>query len=158
MRWTASPPRRRAWWAARVGLPIVLLSVLIPVAAAANYDFSPIGGDHGAYDGVDDTARFIHTLPSNSVLYDHWLSWEFDYYLFDQPVRTYYYPDGPALTRDLLRYGRKSPHYLVIPWWGRDLDPCPAAARAGFNLRVVHRSYRRDGVVSITLYRLDPTD
>jgi len=25
-------------------------------SAAANYDFSPIGGDHGAYDGVDDAA------------------------------------------------------------------------------------------------------
>ncbi len=148
---------RAAWLGARVAVPFIMLSILIPVAAAANYDFAPIGGDHGALDGVDDAARFIRTLPNDSVLYDHWLSWEFDYYLFDKPVRTYYYPDGPTLTRDLRRYGRKSPRYLVIPWWGKDLDPCLAVARAGFSLRVIHRSYRRDGAVSITLYRLDPT-
>jgi 4-amino-4-deoxy-L-arabinose transferase-like glycosyltransferase len=145
------------WAIARIALPVLVLAALIPVAAAANYDFSPIGGDHGAYDGVDDAARFIHTLPHDGVLYDHWLSWEFDYYLFDKPVRTFWFADGAALRRDLIRYGRRGPHYLVMPWWATDIDPQPAAAQAGYTLRPIHRSFRRDGVVSFTIYQIDPS-
>jgi hypothetical protein len=141
---------------ARVTLPLILLLVLVPIVAAANYDFSPIGGDHGAYDGVDDTARFVRSLPHSSVLYDHWLNWEFDYYLFDQPVQTFYYNDSSALTRDLTLHGRQSPRYLVIPWWPLDLDPRPAVQQAGFTMQAVHQSFRRDGQVSITIYQLDP--
>jgi 4-amino-4-deoxy-L-arabinose transferase-like glycosyltransferase len=148
---------RAAWLGVRVVLPLALLTVLIPAAAAANYDFSPIGGDHGAYDGVDDTARFIHTLPHNSVLYDHWLSWEFDYYLFDKPVETFYYPDAQTLTRDLVFNGRRAPRFIVIPWWAKDLDPGPAVRQAGYAMRPLHRSFRRDGAVSFTVYQLDAT-
>lgn len=140
---------------ARVALPLILLLVVIPIVAAANYDFSPVGGDHGAYDGVDDTVRFVRSLARNSVLYDHWLNWEFDYYLFDQPVQTFYYDDGGTLTRDLLLHGRQSPRYLVIPWWPLDLDPRPAVEQAGFTMQMVHQSFRRDGLVSLTIYRLD---
>ncbi len=148
---------RYAWLATRVALPLGTLLVLIPVAAAANYDFSPIGGDHGAYDGVDDAARFIHSLPSNSVLYDRWLSWEFDYYLFDKPVETFYYPNAAALRQDLVLHGHASPRYLIIPWWPTDFDPKPAVEQAGYSLRLVHLSFRRDGAVSFTIYQLETT-
>jgi 4-amino-4-deoxy-L-arabinose transferase-like glycosyltransferase len=140
---------------AHVVLPLFLLLASIPPVAAANYDFSPIGGDHGAYDGVDDAARFVRSLPHNSVLYDHWLSWEFDYYLFDAPVQTFYYPTSSDLTHDLVLHGRQSPHYLVIPWWPLDLDPMLAVQQAGFILRTVHQSFRRDGRVSLTIYQLE---
>ncbi len=140
---------------ARVALPLILLLVLIPMAAAANYDFSPIGGDHGAYDGVDDAARYVRSLPRNSVLYDHWLNWELDYYLFDKPVLTRYYKDGSDLTRDLVLHGRQSPRYLVIPWWPLDIDPQPAVRQAGFTMRVAHQSFRRDGQVSLTIFQLE---
>jgi 4-amino-4-deoxy-L-arabinose transferase-like glycosyltransferase len=146
---------RAARLAARVALPLTLLGILVPVTAAANYNFSPIGGDHGAYDGVDDAARFIHTLPRDSVLYDHWLNWEFDYYLFDKPVETLYYPDAQTLARDLALNGCKRPHYLAWPWWAQDLDPRPVVAQAGFALRPVHQSFRRDGVVSLTIYQVE---
>ena len=148
--------RRAAAILGQVALPLVLLLALIPRAAAANYDFSPIGGDHGAYDGVDDAARFMRTLPRDSVLYDHWLSWELDYYLFDKPVRTFYYSDGPELARDLVLHGRESPRYIILPWWPLDLDPQPAVQQAGFRLRAVHQSFRRDGQVSFTVFQLDP--
>ena len=149
--------QRSTWLGARVILPLALLTVLVTAAGAANYDFSPIGGDHGAYDGVDDTSRFILTLPHNGILYDHWLSWEFDYYLFDKSVKTFYYPDAHALTQDLVLNGHKAPRYLVMPWWARDLDPGPAVRQAGYAMRPVHRSFRRDGVVSFTVYQLDAT-
>ena len=142
---------------ARVALPLLLLLVLIPMVAAAKYDFSPIGGDHGAYDGVDDAARYVQSLPRNSVLYDHWLSWEFDYYLFENPTQTFYYNDGLDLTHDLVLHGRQTPRYIVIPWWPLDLDPWAAARQAGFSMRVVHQSFRRDGLVSFTIYQLAAT-
>ena len=106
------------------------------------------------YDGVDDAARYVTSLPRNSVLYDHWLSWEFDYYLFDKPVQTFYYPAGRDLTNDLSLHGRQSPRFLIVPAWARDLDPAPAVRQAGFTMRVVHQSFRRDGQVSLTIYQL----
>src|SRR5579859_1100666 len=147
--------RQRAWRLARLAVPVSLLLLTIP-AAAANYDFSPIGGDHGAYDGIDDTARYIRTLPRTAVLYDHWLSWELDYYLFGDPLPTFYYPSGDVLERDLALHGRQSPRYLVIPAWANDLDSATAVRHAGYALWPVHQSFRRDGQVSFTIFRLEP--
>src|SRR5579859_5975176 len=143
-----------AW--ARLAAPLILLAAVVPVVAAANYSFSPIGGDHGAYDGIDDAARFIRTLPRNSVLYDRWLTWEFDYYLFDRPVEMFYFRDVAVLARNVAMRGRRRPCYLVVPWWVHDPSLQPDLASAGYNLSLVHQSWRRDGVVSIALYRLDP--
>jgi hypothetical protein len=142
--------------ATRAVVPVVCLLIAIPIRAAANYDFSPIGGDHGAYDGVDDAAQFLGHLPRSSVLYDHWLSWEFDYYLFDRPVQTFYYAQGRDLTLDLIAHGRQSPRFLIVPSWAHDLDPIPAVRQAGFTMRLAHQSFRRDGLVSLTIYQLVP--
>jgi hypothetical protein len=71
-------------------------------------------------------------------------------------VRTFDYHDAAELTRDLIRYGRQSPRYLILPWWPLDLDPMPAVQKAGFRVRVVHQTFRRDGRVSFTIYQLDP--
>ena len=47
-------------------------------------------------------------------------------------------------------------NYLVVPWWAGDIDPRPALVQAGYGLRAIHRSFRRDGAVSVTLYQLEP--
>ena len=61
-----SPGAARRWThAARIMLPLITLAALVPPAVTANYDFSPIGGDHGAFDGIDDAARTDNTqIPS----------------------------------------------------------------------------------------------
>ncbi len=135
-------------------LPLLLcLSLIHPAIVAARSGY-PIGGDHGAYEGIDDAARFIHTLPEGGVLYDHWLSWEWNFYLFDGPLYVAWFPSPEALTTDLTAFGRMSPRYLVVPSWEADAEVRAAAARAGFEFTPLHASKRRDGSTAFVVYRL----
>ena len=135
-------------------LPLLLcLSLIHPAIVAARSGY-PIGGDHGAYEGIDDAARFIHTLPEGGVLYDHWLSWEWNFYLFDGPLYVAWFPSPEALTTDLTAFGRMSPRYLVVPSWEADAEVRAAAAHAGFEFTPLHASKRRDGSTAFVVYRL----
>ena len=134
----------------------VLVGLLLPPAFTAARSGYPVGGDHGAYDGLDDAARFIHTLPAGGVLYDHWLGWEWSFYLFDGPLYVSWFISPEALTTDLRAFGHASPRYLAVPGWESDVEVRAAAAEAGFAFTPLHTSYRRDGLVSIVVYRLTP--
>src|SRR5205085_11219181 len=101
----------------QLGLPLLALAVLVPRAVTTNYDFSPVGGDHGAYDGIDDAAHFIQTLPADSILYDHWLGWELEYYLFDRQLPVVWFPDMATLERNLTDARAGKSLFLVAPWW-----------------------------------------
>jgi 4-amino-4-deoxy-L-arabinose transferase-like glycosyltransferase len=137
-------------------LPLSFLLLLLPAAFRAAHSGYPIGGDHGAYDGIDDVARFVRTLPPEGVLYDHWLSWEFNYYLFDRPLYVSWFPTPEALTTDLRAFGHTSPRYFVVPSWEADTEIRAAAAHAGFEFVPLHITARRDGSASFTVYRLAP--
>lgn len=137
-------------------LPVSVCLLVLPAALRAAHSGFPIGGDHGAYDGIDDMARYIRTLPPEGVLYDHWLSWEFNYYLFDRPLFMAWFPTPAALATDLRAFGYSSPRYFVVPSWEADIEMRAAAARAGFEFVPLHTATRRDGSPSFTLYQLTP--
>ncbi|MBI5565554.1 MAG: glycosyltransferase family 39 protein, partial [Chloroflexi bacterium] len=80
----------------------IITIVALPFTAAAAESQYPIGGDHGANDGIDQVAMFLKTLPSGTVLYDHWLAWELGYYVGRGFVYVSYF-DTPAALRDDLR-------------------------------------------------------
>lgn len=136
-------------------LPLSLfLFFLLPSAFTAARSGYPIGGDHGAYDGIDDTARYLNALPDGTVLYDFWLSWQWRFYLYAGPAYVAWLPTPEALATDLRAFGRTSPRYLVVPSWESETEARAAAARAGFSLRPVHAAYRRDGSHSFVVYQL----
>jgi len=142
-------------WVPRV-LLVLLVGLLLPPAATAARSGYPVGGDHGAYDGLDDAARFIRTLPTGGVLYDHWLGWEWNFYLFDGPLYVSWFISPEALATDLRAFGHISPRYLAVPAWESDVEVRAAAAQAGFAFTPLHTSYRRNGTVSIAVYQLTP--
>ncbi len=137
-------------------LPLVFCFILLPSSLTAAQSGYPIGGDHGAYDGIDDAARFLNALPYGTVLYDHWLSWLWNFYLFDGPVYVSWFPTPDALTTDLQAFGRASPRYIAIPSWEADIEIRAAAARAGFHFVAAHTAFRRDGSVSLRVYQIVP--
>ncbi len=141
---------------ALAGLAVILVAALLPGAVTATRSGYPIGGDHGAYDGVDDAARFLSALPAGSVLYDHWLSWQWSFYLFDAPVYVAWMPSPDVLATDLTAFGHSSPRYLVVPSWEQDGELRAAAERVGFEFVPLHHTYRRDGTLSLTVYALAP--
>jgi len=138
-------------------LPSSFILLLLPSALTASHSGYPIGGDHGAYDGIDDAERFIRTLPYGGVLYDHWLNWEWSFYLFDGPLYISWFPSPEILTTDLLSFGHTSPRYLAVPAWESDAEVRAAAEQAGFKFISVYTAHRRDGSVSLTVYQLAPT-
>ncbi len=136
-----------------VSLFIVSMSAPALVAARSGY---PVGGDHGAYDGIDEIAKTLHTVPAGSVLYDHWLSWELGFYLFDGPAYLVWMPGPDALADDLRSFGRASPRYIVAPSWESFTEMQTAIEAAGFTVQTIQTAHRRDGSLSFTLYKIVP--
>ena len=138
---------------------IFLLSLaifLLPSAFTAARSGFPIGGDHGAYDGIDQIADSLKTVPSGSVLYDHWLSWELGFYLFDGPTYMLWVPGPSVLADDLRAFGRASPRYIVSPSWESFTEMQAGIEEADFTVEIVQQTYRRDGSLSFTLYQIKP--
>jgi hypothetical protein len=139
-----------------LALPSALALLLLPGALGAVRSAYPIGGDHGAYDGIDDAARFLMALPEGTVLYDRWLSWQWAFYLFGGPVYVAWMASPETLRADLLAFGASSPRYLVVPSWEAGAELRAAAAAAGYAFAPRHASPRRDGSTAFVIYQLVP--
>jgi hypothetical protein len=133
---------------------VVLAGALSGPAVGAAGSKYPIGGDHGAYDGIDDMAAYLRTVPAGSVLYDHWLSWEWGFYLYDGPVYVSWFSTPADLATDLKAFGATSARYLAVPAWEGADEVWAAVAAAGYEATPVYTAYRRDGVTTIVLYEL----
>jgi len=143
-------------WRAAYG-PLVAFIVMVSLAGPLIGSLKgrvPIGGDHGAYDGIDDLAAYARSqLPSGSVLYDHWLGHHYRFYLYGAPLQIHWYPDLPDLTRDALAR-RQEQRYIAFPSWREEPPAVRALTSAGIDLAPVYETLRRDGSVSFRLYRL----
>jgi 4-amino-4-deoxy-L-arabinose transferase-like glycosyltransferase len=135
-------------------LPVVLGISLLPAAVGAAAGTPPIGGDHGTFDGIDQVAAFFVDHPYGTVLYDHWLSWELRYYLFDSHVYVSWFPDSQALIGDLQAFGADPPRFLLIPAWESPQLLLQVVPTAGFDLEHVLHARRPDGTISFILYRI----
>lgn len=135
---------------------LLAAACLLPPALTASRSGFPIGGDHGAYDGIDQIAATLKTAPAGSVLYDHWLSWELGFYLFDGPTYLLWVPGPGVLADDLRAFGRSSPRYIVSPSWESFAEMQAAIEEAGFTVEVIRQARRRDGSLSFTLYQIAP--
>lgn len=138
-------------------LRFILPVLLLPSAILAAQSRYPIGGDKGAYLGLEDAARYLNQLPYETVLYDFWLSWQWNFYLFDSKVYVAWMPNPAALETDLRSFGRTSPRYLTVPSWESDVEIRTAAAQAGFTLTPVHTASRPDGSQAFIIYQLVPS-
>jgi 4-amino-4-deoxy-L-arabinose transferase-like glycosyltransferase len=145
--------RPRALAAASLGL-LLAASLGGPIARAANSEL-PLGGDHGAYDGIDELATYLRAeAPSGAVLYHYWLGYHYRFYLYGASLRLHWYPDAADLAHDATVY-RREPRYIVFPSF-RDAGLAQTAlAAAGVTLEPVFETRRRDGTVSFRLYRLE---
>jgi 4-amino-4-deoxy-L-arabinose transferase-like glycosyltransferase len=145
--------RPRAAATATLGL-LLAASLAGPVARAANNEL-PLGGDHGAYDGIDQLAAYLRAeAPPGSVLYHYWLGYHYRFYLYGAPLRLHWYPNGADLAHDATVY-RREPRYIAFASF-RDGRPARTAlAEAGIKLVPILETRRRDGTISFQLYRLE---
>ena len=133
----------------------IIILLLFPAIRASNSRY-PIGGDHGAYDGIEKVAAFLNDLEEGDVLYDHWLSWELSFYLFDGPLYVAWMPGPAALATDLIAHGANSRRYIVSPGWESFSEFETAIAASGYETQVQLTTYDRDGRRSFSVYEIVP--
>lgn len=147
-----SPGGRRAYGSV---LGVVLVATLAGPLVEATRSELPIGGDHGAYDGIDHLAHYMRTqVPAGSVLYHYWLGYHYRFYLYGAALRLHWYPDLEDLVQDATVY-RREPRYIAFPSW-RDSAPVKDALEAGgLHLVPAYQTVRRDGTSSFRLYQIE---
>jgi len=131
------------------------ICLALPAFDAARSRY-PIGGDHGAYDGIDEVATFLHGLPEGTVVYQHWLGWHYAYYLFDAPVCLAYWPTPAWLAQDVRAFGATEPRYVAFPSWESRARAEWALATVGYGLEPALTTTRRDDIPSFTVYHIIP--
>jgi 4-amino-4-deoxy-L-arabinose transferase-like glycosyltransferase len=116
----------------------------------------PIGGDHGAYQGIEQVVDFLQSIPADTTLYHRWLGWHWHFYLWGSPYdfRAWTSPADLA-AQAAARPGAR--RYVVFPSWHSSTEARLALAEDGLTLREVHRAFRDDGSVSFIVYRIEET-
>jgi len=133
----------------------LVISLLLPALTAAQSRY-PVGGDHGAYDGIDQVAAFLRAQPEGAVVYQHWLGWHYADYLFDAPVYLAYWPTPAWLAQDVRAFGARGPRYITFPSWESPSRVERALAGVGYALAPALTTVRRDGTRSFTVYSIQP--
>lgn len=99
-----------------IGLWIV---ILLPGAVQAARGALPIGGDHGAYDGLLEASDWLDNhSPPGAVLYHQALSWHLQFYLYENP-RDYtvrWFASPVALADDAAKRPQRA-RFVIAPAW-----------------------------------------
>lgn len=151
-RWLPARSRRGIPWVAMAAL---VLCLAFPAARAVAGDL-PVGAGSSSTDGIDQVAAFLSELPKGTVLYHHWLGWEYSFYLFDAPLYRAYWPDPAWLARDVQAFGRAEPRYIVFPAWESSARVEAALAEVGYRLQPELEA-RAGGEVRFRVYRIVAT-
>jgi len=133
---------------------LLLAATLTGPALKAARSGYPIGGDHGAYDGIEAVAEYFRDhVPAGSILYHHWLGWHYSFYMFDFPLVFRWYPSPEELAEDASQIDGAQ-RYIVFPSGKLTSAVTDALAEAGLTLHRVYRTHRRDGSTSFTVYQI----
>lgn len=138
---------RQAWLA--LAAPLLLgLAQARPIGEAA-------AGWPAADQGAGRLAQFLDDAPYGTVLYDHWHSWQWRYYLFDGRVYLSWFPTPAALAEDLAVFDDSSGRrYLALPASPAALPVLRALNEAGFRAEPVPTAADMGGQAILTLYSL----
>jgi 4-amino-4-deoxy-L-arabinose transferase-like glycosyltransferase len=144
---------------ARRALPFVLLLITgsgLPYSLAAAGSQYPIGGDHGANDGIDQVAAFLKTLPSGTVVYEHGQAWELGFYLGEGFAYLSYFDTPVALAGDVRVFGGEG-RYVILAARQPSQAVRAVLQPLGYTLRSVFETRNRFGQLSFEVYEIIPT-
>jgi hypothetical protein len=97
---------------------------------------------------------YLRALPVGTVLYDRWLSWHYDFYLFDAYLYRAGFPSPGWLAADAAAHYDGRPRYLVVPAWQPTARLGRALAQVNLAMVPVLDARRRDGTTSFTVYEI----
>lgn len=157
-------PEARAAWSLATAVALMLsVSAPTPVLAGLRSTY-PIAwaGEVGpaAYIGIEDVAAYLRAnAEPEAVLFDYQtLSWHYKYYLFGEPFEVVWFDDTLvwSFRQQVLTRPEGQPKYIVMPDWVNDEKTRSTLAGDAVRFEDVYRTYRPDGSVSFTIYRLAP--
>jgi 4-amino-4-deoxy-L-arabinose transferase-like glycosyltransferase len=134
---------------------VAIIAFALPFSTAAAESHYPIGGDHGANDGIEQVAAYLKTLPAGAVVYDHWLAWELDYYLGRGFVYLAYFDTPGALADDVRAFGRDN-RYVIFPLHEAPDGVSAAIEPLGYELVSVFSTQNRFDQTSFTVFKIQP--
>jgi len=144
----------------RIGLAGLAVAVLLagPAAKAGQAGY-PIGGDHGAYQGLEQVIAFFRQAPAGAVVWHRYLGWHYFYYLSGAPLTFKCYAE-PAILAAQAPPEIERQQYVVFPAWKEKAEKETRAtlAAVGLDLRTERRVWRPDGSLAFTIYRIVTTD
>jgi 4-amino-4-deoxy-L-arabinose transferase-like glycosyltransferase len=128
---------------------VLFLAAFSALRAARNG--YPVGGEHWAYQGLDEIAAYLkENAPPDAVLYHHWLRWHYSYYLYGTGFELRWWESGMHMEREVMRTPDRA-QYVVLPDW-RTLEP----DAPGLCFELLYQAHREDETVSLSLYRVYP--
>ena len=152
--WMSRRSQRSNYPTIQLASAVLVVALMLPFTLRAVRSEIPVGGDRGSHDGIDRVETFLRGLPDGTVMYDHWLGWELDFYTWGAALYRSYFETPADLARDLRVFGRTSTRYLVAP---AD-EPLGKIERAigveGFELRPMLTTTNRLGQTSFVVYRI----
>jgi hypothetical protein len=155
--WVKTQAWRPIWrWGAAVLIALPLMAGAGRAAAAR----IPVGGDHGAYSGLLTVADYLqeNTPDYHGVVYQRWLGWQWDWYLWDGPPRVYWAtPEMLVDDLDSDRYGYT--RFVVFPGWELQEKSALDAALAAAGLHLAERLRVEDpetGAIQFIVYEIEP--
>lgn len=147
-RWFSAVPGSRLLASTSIALLIAFL--LSP--ALSDY---PVGGDHGANDGIDQVAEILKTQPDGSIVYHRSLGWLLSYYLFDAYVVPVTVDSPAALTADLTAFADDpSERFIVLTSMDGENEMKRAILAAGFSYDLLLTTTNRQGQPTFEVLRL----
>ena len=153
--WDGLAGRRLLRW----GLALLVGFSLLWGAGQAATAHIPIGGDHGAYTGIEEVADYLQThVPARrGVVYQRWLGWHWNWYLWDGPRGRVYWADPAMLLADIRTAPEGYERYVVFPGWHLDERAALERALAAEGLDLAERLIVRhpeDGRVQFVVYEI----
>ena len=128
-----------------------ILAMMLPAGVAAREAQFAIGVRQTKGEGVAQLVRELQDAPYGAVLYDHWYSWQWRYYLLDSRVYLSWFAHRDALVADLNVFlDEDEPRYLALPQAPAAIPVQRRLRDSGYSLAVVR------SVPGITLYRITP--
>jgi hypothetical protein len=134
---------------------VAIIALSLPFSAAAAESQYPIGGDHGANDGIEQVAAYLKTLPAGAVVYDHWLAWELGYYLGRGFVYLAYFDTPGALADDLQVFDSDN-RYVIFPLHEMPDGVSAAIEPLGYQLVSVFSTQNRFDRTSFMVFKIQP--
>ena len=132
----------------------IIILAFMPFSVVAAHSGYPIGGDHGANDGIEQVAGYLKSLPSGTVVYDHWLAWELGYYVGDGFAYLSYFDTPSAVADDLRVFASDDNRYIIFPASEAPDKVIDAIGLVGYTLTPVLQPHNRFGEASFTVYRI----